>query len=160
MTQDFLVRQGTENDLPAALALIKELAVYEKMPNEVETTVQTMQRDGFGPQPLYGFFVAELDSQIVGLSLYYYRYSTWKGKRMYLEDLIVTQSKRGLGIGKALFERTIQKAKEEDCQGMSWQVLDWNEPAIQFYKRYAAKLEPGWLNCSLSGSQTDGFEAG
>ncbi len=103
-----------------------------------------MRIDGFGPNPIFGFFVAEVDKVIVGLTLYYWRYSTWKGKRLFLEDLIVTEKQRGSGIGKLLFDRTIQKAIEEDCSGMMWQVLEWNEPAINFYKKYNAKLDDEW----------------
>ena len=148
------IRQGTVADLPRAHELIVELAVYEKRPDEVTNTVERMEREGFGEQPAFGFFVAENDQQqIVGLSLYYWRYSTWKGKKLYLEDLIVTESARGQGFGKALFDRTLELAREHRCAGMSWQVLDWNEPAIDFYRRYGAELESGWLNCSLSENQ-------
>jgi GNAT superfamily N-acetyltransferase len=112
-----------------------------------------MEEDGFGPNPVYGFFVAELDRAIVGLSLFYWRYSTWKGKRLYLEDIIVTETVRGKGIGKLLFDRTMAKALEENCTGMMWQVLDWNEPAINFYKKYNAKLDGEWINCHLEAEQ-------
>ena len=149
------IRQGTENDLPDAFRLIQELAVYEKEPEAVVTTVESMQVDGFGDNPVFGFFVAEFNDEIVGLSLYYDRYSTWRGRCLYLEDLIVTESCRGKGIGKALFDRTVKKAKDDGYQGMSWQVLDWNEPAIGFYKSYGAKIEEQWLNCRLEKEQTD-----
>ena len=143
------IREGTINDLPRVLELVKELAEYERAPHEVINTVEQMKLDGFGPSPIYGFFVAEEDNVIVGLSLYYWRYSTWKGKRLFLEDLIVTEKHRGSGIGKRLFDRTIQKAVEADCSGMMWQVLDWNEPAINFYKKYDTKLDDEWTNCTL-----------
>ncbi|HBE72065.1 MAG TPA: GNAT family N-acetyltransferase [Planctomycetaceae bacterium] len=146
-----IVRVGTRVDLPRVLELIVELAVYEKEPDAVKTSVESMLEDGFGANPVYGFFVAEDEQKsIVGLSLYYWRYSTWKGKRLYLEDLIVTESARGKGYGKALFERTLQFAKEQNCTGMVWQVLDWNEPSIEFYKSYGAEFDKGWLNCSIS----------
>lgn len=148
-----VIRQGTKEDVPAAFELIQELALFEKAPEEVDNTPERMLKDGFGENPVYGFMVAELDSQIVGISLYYFRYSTWKGKRLYLEDLIVTQSQRGKGLGNLLFEATIQKAIELDCYGMSWQVLDWNTPAIDFYKKYEAAIDSGWLNASLSREQ-------
>jgi GNAT superfamily N-acetyltransferase len=144
------IRKGTKNDLPRALELIKELALYEKAPHEVTNTVDQMEQDGFGTNPIFGFFVAENAQGVVGISLYYWRYSTWKGKRLYLEDIIVTEKERGAGIGKLLFDRTMQHALDENCTGMMWQVLDWNEPAINFYnKYYNAKLDGEWINCSL-----------
>ena len=150
------IRAGNESDLPRALELIVELAVYEKQPEEVVNTVEMMQVDGFGENPVFGFFVAE-DShhRIVGLALYYWRYSTWKGKRLYLEDLVVTQSARGQGYGKALFERTLEYGREQGATGMVWQVLDWNQPAIDFYKSYGSKIESGWLNCNLEIRHSD-----
>ena len=143
------IRKGVIADLPVVLELIKELADYEKLPDQVVTTVESMERDGFGDQPLYGFYVAEHENVIVGMALYYYRYSTWKGKRLYLEDLIVTDKARGTGAGKLLFDQMIAHGKESNCTGMMWQVLDWNEPAIDFYKKNAADIDGGWLNCHL-----------
>lgn len=143
------VRIGMKKDLPAALALIRELAVFEKAGDQVVTTVEQMERDGFGTRPVFGFFVAEVDGVIVGLSLYYWRYSTWKGKRLYLEDIIVTETWRGKGLGKRLFEATMAKCMEEGCTGMMWQVLEWNTPAIDFYKRYDSAFDAEWVNCSL-----------
>jgi GNAT superfamily N-acetyltransferase len=147
------IRIGTKADLPKVLELIKELALYERAPLEVTNTVERMEKDGFGPNPIYGFFVAENTKGIVGISVYYWRYSTWKGKRLYLEDIIVTEKERGSGIGKLLFDRTMQHAIDENCTGMLWQVLDWNEPAINFYKKYNAKLDGEWINCSLETDQ-------
>ncbi|MDW3196619.1 MAG: GNAT family N-acetyltransferase [Cytophagales bacterium] len=145
-----IIRQGNKADLPAALELIRELAIYEKAEHEVANTVEMMEKDGFGAQPVFGFIVAEEDGgEIIGMSMYYYRYSTWKGKRMYLEDLIVKEAKRGSGVGKLLFERTIEIGKETGCTGMMWQVLDWNEPAINFYKKYNTRMEDDWINCNL-----------
>ncbi|MEQ8470734.1 MAG: GNAT family N-acetyltransferase [Marinoscillum sp.] len=144
------VRQGTREDLPKALELIKELALFEKAPEQVTNTLEMMEKDGFGPAPIFGFILAEENGTIHGMSIYYWRYSTWKGKRIYLEDLIVTESKRGLGIGKLLFDQTIAIGKEQGATGMMWQVLDWNEPAINFYKKYNATIEDEWLNCSLN----------
>ncbi len=143
------IREGKKADLPAVLELVKELAEYEKALHEVSNTVAQMEVDGFGENPVFGFFVAERAGQIVGLSLYYYRYSTWKGKRMYLEDIVVTKAERGAGIGKLLFDKTVEKGKETGCTGMMWQVLDWNEPAINFYKKYGTKFDGGWVNCHL-----------
>ena len=143
------IRQGEERDIEDALSLIKELAVYEKALNEVENTAEKMKVDGFGKNPVFHFIVAEDHQKIVGMSLYYYRYSTWKSKRLYLEDLIVTEKQRGEGIGKKLFEKTIEIAKKTGCSGITWQVLDWNEPAIRFYKKYKTTLDGEWLNCNM-----------
>ena len=147
------IRKGEKKDLPKVLELVKELATYEKAPHEVINTVALMEQDGFGLNPIYGLFVAENENDIVGISLYYWRYSTWKGKRLYLEDIIVTEKERGSGIGKLLFDRTMQKSLEENCSGMMWQVLEWNEPAINFYKKYGAKLDDEWTNCTLEASE-------
>ncbi|MBX2944224.1 MAG: GNAT family N-acetyltransferase [Cyclobacteriaceae bacterium] len=150
MTSVVSIRKGAKADLPRVLELIKELALYEKAPHEVINTVEQMERDGFGPTPIYGLFVAENESGVVGISIFYWRYSTWKGKRLYLEDIVVTEQERGKGIGKLLFDRTMQHALDEGCSGMMWQVLEWNEPAINFYKKYyRAKLDGEWINCSL-----------
>ena len=149
MSDAVTIRNGTIHDLPRVLELIKELAEYERAPHEVINTVALMEKDGFGPKPIYGLFVAENEKGIVGISIYYWRYSTWKGKRLYLEDIVVTQSERGKGIGQILFDRTMQHALEENCSGMMWQVLEWNEPAINFYKKYGAKFDGEWLNGSL-----------
>ncbi|MBP9926270.1 MAG: GNAT family N-acetyltransferase [Cyclobacteriaceae bacterium] len=148
-----MIREGKWEDLPRVLVLIKELAEYERAPDEVTNTVAMMEKDGFGPNPAYGFFVAEMDGLIVGLALYYYRYSTWKGKRLYLEDIIVTEAFRGKGIGKQLFETVLKKTLADKCTGMMWQVLDWNEPAIDFYKKYQANLDVQWINCNLESTQ-------
>ena len=144
------IRKGTKEDLPRALELIKELALYEKAPDEVTNTLKMMEEDGFGKNPVFGYIVAEENGEIHGMSMYYWRYSTWKGKRIYLEDLIVTESKRGSGIGKLLFEETIEIGKREGATGMMWQGLDWNEPAINFYKKYDSIIEDGWLNCNIN----------
>lgn len=147
------IREGVRKDLPRVLELIRELAVYERAPHEVTNTVAKMEVDGFGPAPIFGFFVAEINGFIIGISLYYWRYSTWKGKRLYLEDIIVTENQRGKGAGKLLFDRTMKHALDEQCTGMMWQVLEWNEPAINFYKKYGAKLDDEWTNCSLEQEQ-------
>ena len=149
------IREGTQQDLPRVLELIKELAEYERASHEVINSVEQLMQDGFGPIPIYGFFVAENERGIIGLSLYYWRYSTWKGKRLYLEDIIVTEKERGSGTGKLLFDRTMRKSLEENCSGMMWQVLEWNEPAINFYKKYGAKLDDEWTNCSLDRAEIE-----
>ncbi len=149
-----IIRDGRKEDLPRVLELIKELAKYERASHEVINTVEQLEKDGFGKDPIYGLFVAENnDRLIVGISLYYWRYSTWKGKRLWLEDLIVTESERGAGIGRLLLNRTMQKALDADCTGIMWQVLEWNEPAINFYKKFDAKLDEEWTNVSLERDQ-------
>lgn len=143
------IRKAIKGDCEAMLLLIKELAVYEKAPNEVTVNFDHFVESGFGPNPVWWAFVAEVDNKVVGFALYYIRYSTWKGQRMYLEDILVTEEMRGKGIGKLLFERLIEEAKEKKLKGMVWQVLEWNEPAINFYKKYKGVVFDGeWVNCS------------
>jgi GNAT superfamily N-acetyltransferase len=149
----FNIRKAVAADMPAVFELIMELAVYEKAPHEVSNTPAQLVADGFGAQPLFGCFVAEHENHIVGISLFYWRYSTWKAKRLYLEDIIVTQSMRGKGLGKLLMDRTMQHALDEGCSGMLWQVLDWNEPAIEFYKKYNTSFSSEWLNVSIEADQ-------
>ncbi len=143
------IRRATKEDCPALLELIKELADYERAPQEVTVSLAHFEESGFGAQPVWWGFVAELDSVVVGFALYYIRYSTWKGQCLYLEDFLVTEQQRGKGIGALLFERIIQEAKEKGFRRMVWQVLDWNEPALNFYKKYDAKLDPEWVNGSI-----------
>jgi GNAT superfamily N-acetyltransferase len=151
------IRIAKKEDCLRLLELINELALYEKAPQEVTVTLQEFEDAGFGNQPVWKAFVAEIDGLIIGFALYYIRYSTWKGSRLYLEDLIVTEALRGRGIGKLLFDRLIVEAKELGFNGMVWQVLDWNEPALNFYKKYEAGIESGWLNGSLSKEQIINF---
>ena len=147
---DFNIRRATKEDLPAVLALVKELALYEKAPEEVTITLEELAEDGFGQNPLYWIILAENeDKGILGMSFYYIRYSTWKGKCLYLEDIVVKEEFRGLKIGKVLFEETIAAAKGMNAKLMCWQVLDWNEPAINFYKKFNAELDPEWVNGKL-----------
>ena len=148
------IRKGTKADLPQVLELIKELAIYENGLDQFQNTLASMEVDGFGDNPIYGLLVAELDGVIIGSSIYYYRYSTWMGKRLYLEDLVVTESKRGMGVGKLLFEATLDIAKSTGCTGMMWQVLDWNEPAINFYKKYKTNFDEEWVNCNINFNQS------
>jgi GNAT superfamily N-acetyltransferase len=146
---EFIIRRGEEKDLPAVLELIKELAEYEKMPEEVANTVDMMREHGFGEKPIFGFEVAEKKGKIIGTAIYYTKYSTWKGKKFFLEDLIVTEAERGNKVGKALFERCLQLTKEGGFHSLVWQVLDWNEPAINFYKKYQTEFDSEWIDCSL-----------
>lgn len=144
-----LVRKALASDVPEIMKLVRELALYEKAPEKVLNTEGRMLKEGFGEKPAFECLLAEKDGQVVGMSLYYYRYSTWNGRRLYMEDLVVYPENRGEGIGKLLFEETIRVARDENCSGMMWQVLDWNEPAIRFYEKYNTEFDPGWLNCHL-----------
>jgi len=143
------IRRAVREDCPRLLELIRELAEYERAPQEVTVTLEHFVESGFGAQPVWWAFVAVVDGRVEGFALWYVRYSTWKGQRLYLEDLIVTQAMRGRGLGKLLFDRLILEMREQHYSGMVWQVLDWNEPAINFYKKYQAKFDAGWINCSV-----------
>jgi GNAT superfamily N-acetyltransferase len=160
------IRPAVKEDCPRLLELVQELATYERAPNEVTVTLDHFVESGFGEKPVWWAFVAETSSSsslsegegatifektgvVVGFALYYIRYSTWKGQAMYLEDILITNEWRGKGIGKLLFDRLIEEAKEKKFNRIIWQVLDWNEPAINFYKRYNADIDGGWLNCSI-----------
>jgi GNAT superfamily N-acetyltransferase len=147
---DTMIRRAVAEDCPRLLELINELAVYEKAPEEVTVTLAHFTESGFGINPVWWAFVAEADGEIKGFALYYIRYSTWKGQRMYLEDILVTESYRGKGLGKLLFDRLIEEAKEKNFSGIVWQVLEWNEPAINFYKKYNSSFDPEWVNCSIA----------
>lgn len=153
------IRRGVESDLEQVFNLVKELAEYERAAHEVVNSVEEMRRDGFGENPIFGMVVAEDAGKIIGIAVYYFRYSTWKGKRLYLEDIIVTESYRWQGIGKLLFEASMKLSLETNCNGMTWLVLDWNTPAISFYKKYNASFEPEWTVGSLSRQQLEDFIA-
>lgn len=162
---DIVVRRAVKEDCPRLMELIHELAVYEKAPDQVTVSLQHFEESGFGEKPVWWAFVAtspsnslskaeggsDSDSKkiIVAFALYYIRYSTWKGQAMYLEDILVTNEMRGKGIGKLLFDRIIEEAKEKKFNRIIWQVLEWNEPAINFYKKYNADFDPEWVNCRL-----------
>ena len=152
------IRKGSERDVPQALELVKELAVFEKAAQEVEVTIEEMTNWGFGKDKQFDFFVLEKENIIVGIALYYYKYSTWKGKCLFLEDLIVAEKERKNGYGKLLFNEVIKVAKQEKVKRMEWQVLDWNEPAIGFYKKYNSNLDEEWINCKLNFEQLQGFD--
>jgi GNAT superfamily N-acetyltransferase len=159
------IRKAIEADCPAIMQLVQELAVYEKEPDAVTVTMEHFIESGFGENPVWEAFVAtttsptssqflppsgEIEGAVIGFALYYTRYSTWKGQRMYLEDLLVTDTMRGQGVGKLLFDTLIEECKVKKYSGLVWQVLDWNEPAINFYKKYdAVKFDGEWLNCSM-----------
>ena len=143
------IRRALKEDCPRLLELITGLAVYEKAPDDVTVTLAHFEESGFGDKPVWWSFVAEENGAIHGFALYYIRYSTWKGQAMYLEDIIVTESMRGKKIGKLLFDRLIEEAKEKKLHRIVWQVLEWNEPAINFYKKYNADFDEEWVNCSL-----------
>jgi len=151
------IRKGVESDLPQVLGLVKELAHYEKAPNEVDVTLEEMQSWGFGKDKIFEFFVAENENKIVGIALYYYKYSTWKGKCLFLEDIIVTEAFRRYGLGSKLFSEVVLVAKQQKVRRMEWQVLDWNEPALNFYKKYNSHLDPEWVNCKLTFQQLQSF---
>lgn len=147
------IRVAKKEDCKRLLELIQELADYERAPDEVTVTLTEFEDAGFGQQPVWKAFVAEVEGIIQGFGIYYIRYSTWKGCRMYLEDLLVTERMRGKGLGKLLFDKLIEEANEKGFNGMTWQVLDWNEPALNFYKKYEANMDPEWINGSLSKEQ-------
>jgi GNAT superfamily N-acetyltransferase len=149
MEEKIQIRRALREDCPRLLELVHELADFEKAPHEVTVTAGHFTESGFGPSPVWWSFVVTVNGRIEGFALYYIRYSTWKGQRMYLEDIIVTEEMRGKGLGKLLFERLLEEMKEKEFSGMVWQVLDWNEPAIKFYKKYQAKFDAGWINCSV-----------
>ena len=143
--------------MEAVMALIKELAEYEKAPDEVITNANLLRDDGFGDNPLFKCLVAEVNEEIVGIALYYPKYSTWKGRCLYLEDLVVRESARRMGIGKMLFDRLVSEARDFGAQRLEWQVLDWNGPAIKFYEKINANLDDEWINCKLTSEQIKTF---
>jgi len=149
MTPDIIIRKGGKEDLPAVLGLIRELALFEKAPEQVTNTVKDMENDCFGKNPAFDFYVAELNNEVVGMAVYFIKYSTWKGKGLYLDDLYVTEKHRGKGIGKKLFDQIIAEAKNQNAKQLHWQVLDWNTPAIEFYKKYNASIDAEWLDCKI-----------
>ena len=148
------IRKAISSDCERMMELVRELAIFERAPNEVTVTLEHFIETGFGKNPVWYALVAFADDdpnqKIIGISLWYIRYSTWKGTRLYLEDLIVTEEFRGKGVGKKLFDATVEEARQIGVSGMMWQVLDWNQPAIDFYKKYGADISSEWLNCSIS----------
>lgn len=150
-----IIRRAVKEDCPRLMELITELAEYEEAPDQVTVSFQHFEESGFGESPVWWAFVAytlqpDGKEEILGFALYYIRYSTWKGQALYLEDILVTNSMRKKGIGKLLFDRIIEEAKERKLPRIVWQVLDWNKPAINFYKKYKADFDEEWINCSLN----------
>jgi GNAT superfamily N-acetyltransferase len=152
-----IIRKGTPNDMPTVLELIKELAVFEKEPEAVLVTVDDLLRDGFGEHPLFHTFVAEVDTKVIGIALYYYRYSTWKGKTIHLEDLIVKENQRGTGAGFALYSEIIAQGKRDNVRRIEWNVLDWNTPAIKFYQKSGAKILEDWRVVQMNEAGINAF---
>ncbi|MDB5197261.1 MAG: family acetyltransferase [Flaviaesturariibacter sp.] len=144
------IRRAVQEDCSRILELVKELALYERAPKEVTVTLEHFEESGFGPDPVWWAFVTEVDGIIQGFALWYVRFSTWKGQRMYLEDFYVSEAMRGQGLGKLLFEQLITEAKDRGFNGIQWQVLEWNEPAINFYKKYNAVFDGEWFNCAIA----------
>ncbi|MEM1257825.1 MAG: GNAT family N-acetyltransferase [Bacteroidota bacterium] len=138
------IRDAQKSDMPRVHGLIKELAVFENEPEAVKVTIADLEKDGFGENPLFHCFVAEVQSKIVGIALIYPRYSTWSGPVVHLEDLIVTGSMRGKGVGSKLLEEVVKYGKKQGVRRISWEVLDWNEPAIRFYENNGAKVLRDW----------------
>jgi len=155
---DIDIRKGIKKDLPQVLALIKELADYEKSLDQVDVTLEQLEKDGFDGHPHYYLLVAEEKGEIIGICFYFIRYSTWKGKVLFLEDFVVKEEYRRKGIGRMLFEETIRIANKENMDGLHWQVLDWNTPALNFYKKYNASISSTWLNGRLDKEQINKLE--
>jgi len=152
-----IIRKGTKKDMPAILNLIKELAIFENEPHAVVVSAEDLIRDGFGESPMFTTFVAEENEEIIGMALFYYRFSTWKGKTIHLEDLIVTESKRGTGAGFKLYTEVIKEGKKENVRRIEWNVLDWNTPAIDFYKKSGAKIIEDWRVVHMDEEGIDNF---
>jgi GNAT superfamily N-acetyltransferase len=147
--EDIIIKKAVKADAEIILDLVKKLAIFELAPDEVSASVQDYIDNGFNEHPLFECNLIYYQNQLAGFSLWYFRFSTWKGKRFYLEDLYINEEFRGLGLGKLLLEECIQEAKRTNCKGMMWQVLEWNHPAIDFYKKYGVKLDEEWINVNL-----------
>lgn len=151
------IRKATLSDIPVILELIKELAVFEKEPDAVVVTEKDLEQYGFSNNPLFGCFVAEVNGEVIGMALYYYRFSTWKGKTIHLEDLIVRENKRGTGAGWALYQEIIKQGKRDGVRRLEWNVLDWNIHAIDFYEKSGAKVLKDWRVVQMDESAIDTF---
>ena len=155
---DYEIRKGKEQDVSELLALILELAIYEKEADAVDITEQQLAQDIFGPEAIVDFLVADKEGEIMGIAIFYQKYSTWKGRCLFLEDLVVREKYRRLGIGKALFDKLVAEARTLGSMRLEWQVLSWNEPAIQFYKKINAQLDGEWINCKLDKDQLEKYK--
>jgi GNAT superfamily N-acetyltransferase len=151
------IRKGIPGDMKAVLSLIQELAVFENEPDAVVITEEDLIRDGFSASPLFHVFVAEVESEVVGIALYYYRYSTWKGKTIHLEDLVVKENRRGSGVGFALYSEIIKQGKKDKVRRIEWNVLDWNTPAIDFYEKSGAKVLDDWRVAQMDEAGINNF---
>jgi len=156
---EIILREGQKTDMSDVLLLIEELASFEKEADAVELTAEDLERDGFGPKPLFKVFIAERNSEIVGMALFYERYSTWKGRSIHLEDLIVKHQYRGEGIGKALYTKVLTYAHDEKLKRVSWEVLDWNKVAVDFYVSTGAKILDGWQVVHMNEGSLNSFIA-
>ena len=159
MEINFIVDHALESDAASICSLIYELAVYERAPNEAVLTPEIILKDGFGPNKIFTCFVARFNDKVIGIALLYIKYSTWKGRCVFLEDIVVTEQYRNKGIGKALFQRAIRFAVEQNAGRLEWQVLDWNEPAIGFYRNFGAELDPTWINCKFTREKLEQLNA-
>lgn len=155
---NIIIRKGEKKDLPGVLALIHELAEFEKAPDAVTNTVALMEEDGFGEKPVFRFHVAELEGKIIGIAVYFVKYSTWKGRGLYLDDIVITEKFRSKGIGKKLFDVYVEEAKKIGAKQLHWQVLDWNVRAIEFYKRLDARIEAEWLDCKMDEEEIEKYQ--
>jgi GNAT superfamily N-acetyltransferase len=154
---DYKIREARKEDLPQVLELIQELAAFEKEPNAVEVDVNQLEEAGFGSDALFTCFVAEVDNRIEGMALVYFRFSTWKGRTVHLEDLVVRQKMRGTGLGSALYKQVIKYALEKGVKRAEWVVLDWNKPAIDFYERSGATVFDNWNTVQMDESAMKSF---
>jgi GNAT superfamily N-acetyltransferase len=154
---NFTIREGRKQDMPSVLKLIQELAHFEKEANAVVVTVSDLESDGFGKRPLFKTFVAEINNEIIGMALFYPRYSTWKGPTIHLEDLIVTEEKRGLKIGTALYKKVMEYGFKKGVKRIEWVVLDWNTPAVEFYKKTGAKVLRDWDTVQLEDDAIENY---
>jgi GNAT superfamily N-acetyltransferase len=154
-----IIRKGQKEDMPAVLDLIKDLAIFEKEPDAVVVTIDDLVRDGFSDIPLFYTFIAEVEGKIIGMALYYYRFSTWKGKTIHLEDLIVKEKSRGTGAGYALYSEIMKQGKKDNVRRIEWNVLDWNTPAIDFYNKSGAKLLEDWRVVNMDEAGINAFLA-
>lgn len=151
------IRKATPHDVPAMLQLIKELAAYEREPKAVINSEAMMLADGFGANAIYKALVAEKNEKIIGLALYYTAYSTWKGKILYLDDIVVTENERRNGVGRKLIDTLLMEAKQEGFNQIRWQVLEWNTPAIEFYKKIGVEFDSQWINCRMNKEAIDHY---